>query len=95
MGLAPQIVEEIFEIVCSLNQNEKVSILLAEQNTMAALRHADYGYILENGRVVMDGDAASLAANEDVKEFYLGLSSGERRNFRDVKHYRRRKRWLA
>jgi branched-chain amino acid transport system ATP-binding protein len=95
MGLAPQIVEEIFDIVRTLNRDEKVSILLAEQNTMAALRHADYGYILENGRVVMDGDAATLAANEDVKEFYLGLSSGERRNFRDVKHYRRRKRWLA
>jgi branched-chain amino acid transport system ATP-binding protein len=95
MGLAPQLVEEIFEIVGALNRDEKVSILLAEQNTMAALRHADYGYILENGRVVMDGDAAMLATNEDVKEFYLGLSSGERRNFRDVKHYRRRKRWLA
>jgi branched-chain amino acid transport system ATP-binding protein len=95
MGLAPQIVEEIFEIVCNLNRDEKVSILLAEQNTMVALRHADYGYILENGRVVMDGEAGALAANEDVKEFYLGLSSGERRNFRDVKHYRRRKRWLA
>jgi branched-chain amino acid transport system ATP-binding protein len=95
MGLAPQLVEEIFEIVGALNRDERVSILLAEQNTMAALRHADYGYILENGRVVMDGDAAMLATNEDVKEFYLGLSSGERRNFRDVKHYRRRKRWLA
>jgi branched-chain amino acid transport system ATP-binding protein len=95
MGLAPQIVEEIFEIVGNLNRDEKVSILLAEQNTMVALRHADYGYILENGRVVMDGEAGALAANEDVKEFYLGLSSGERRNFRDVKHYRRRKRWLA
>jgi branched-chain amino acid transport system ATP-binding protein len=95
MGLAPQIVEEIFEIVSSLNRNENVSILLAEQNTMVALRHADYGYILENGRVVMDGEAGALAANEDVKEFYLGLSSGERKNFRDVKHYRRRKRWLA
>lgn len=95
MGLAPQIVEEIFEIVCNLNRDEQVSILLAEQNTMVALRHAHYGYILENGRVVMDGEAAALAANEDVKEFYLGLSSGERRNFRDVKHYRRRKRWLA
>jgi branched-chain amino acid transport system ATP-binding protein len=95
MGLAPQIVEEIFEIVRNLNVNERVSFLLAEQNTLVALRHADYGYILENGRVVMDGDAASLSANEDVKEFYLGLSSGERKSFRDVKHYRRRKRWLA
>jgi branched-chain amino acid transport system ATP-binding protein len=72
-----------------------VSFLLAEQNTTVALRHADYGYILENGRVVMDGDAESLSANEDVKEFYLGLSSGERKSFREVKHYRRRKRWLA
>ena len=95
MGLAPQIVEEIFEIVRDLNTREQVSFLLAEQNTMVALRHADYGYILENGRVVMDGAASALASNEDVKEFYLGLSSGERRSFRDVKHYRRRKRWLA
>src|SRR5881296_3778554 len=95
MGLAPQIVEEIFEIVKSLNQKEKVSFLLAEQNTHVALRYADHGYILENGRVVMDGAAAELAANEDVKEFYLGISSGERRSFKDVKHYRRRKRWLA
>jgi branched-chain amino acid transport system ATP-binding protein len=95
MGLAPQIVEEIFEIVKSLNQKEKVSFLLAEQNTNVALRYADHGYILENGRVVMDGAAASLAANEDVKEFYLGISSGARRSFKDVKHYRRRKRWLA
>ena len=95
MGLAPQIVEEIFEIVRDLNQREKVSFLLAEQNTMVALRYADFGYILENGRVVMEGEAKELAANEDVKEFYLGLSSGERKSFRDVKHYRRRKRWLA
>ena len=95
MGLAPQIVEEIFEIVRDLNQREKVSFLLAEQNTMVALRYADFGYILENGRVVMEGDAKELAANEDVKEFYLGLSSGGRKSFRDVKHYRRRKRWLA
>jgi branched-chain amino acid transport system ATP-binding protein len=95
MGLAPQIVEEIFEIVKHLNRNEKVSFLLAEQNTMAALRHADYGYILENGRVVMNGAADDLAQNEDVKEFYLGISSGARRSFKDVKHYRRRKRWLA
>ena len=94
MGLAPQLVKEIFEIVNDLNRNEGVSILLAEQNTMAALKIADYGYILENGRVVMDGDAKSLRENEDVKEFYLGLSSGGRRSFRDVKHYRRRKRWL-
>ena len=95
MGLAPQIVEEIFEIVRDLNSKERVSFLLAEQNTMVALRYADYGYILENGRVVMDGAAKDLATNEDVKEFYLGLSSGGRKSFRDVKHYRRRKRWLA
>ena len=94
MGLAPQLVEEIFEIVRDLNAKEGVSILLAEQNTMVALRFAEYGYILENGRVVMDGDAKSLRENEDVKEFYLGLSSGGRKNFRQVKHYRRRKRWL-
>ena len=95
MGLAPQIVEEIFEIVKSLNHRERVSFLLAEQNTHMALRFADYGYVLESGRVVMDGAAAELAANEDVKEFYLGISSGGRRSFKDVKHYRRRKRWLA
>jgi branched-chain amino acid transport system ATP-binding protein len=95
MGLAPQIVEEIFAIVAELNRNERVSFLLAEQNTMVALRHANYGYILENGRVVMDGAASDLANNEDVKEFYLGLSTSGRRSFRDVKHYRRRKRWLA
>jgi len=95
MGLAPQIVEEIFEIVKSLNQKEGVSFLLAEQNTTVALRFADFGYILENGRVVMEGSAAHLATNEDVKEFYLGISSGKRKSFRDVKHYRRRKRWLA
>ena len=95
MGLAPQIVEEIFEIVRDLNRKERVSFLLAEQNTMVALRYANYGYILENGRVVMDGEAASLSQNEDVKEFYLGLSTAGRKSFRDVKHYRRRKRWLA
>ncbi|MBY4896599.1 ABC transporter ATP-binding protein [Cupriavidus sp. AU9028] len=100
MGLAPQIVEEIFEIVRDLNQREKVSFLLAEQNTMVALRYASYGYILENGRVVMDGSAASLRENEDVKEFYLGVAAndadgGRRSSFRDVKSYRRRKRWLA
>jgi branched-chain amino acid transport system ATP-binding protein len=95
MGLAPQIVEEIFEIVKSLNRREQVSFLLAEQNTHMALRFADYGYVLESGRVVMDGAADELAANEDVKEFYLGISSGGRRSFKDVKHYRRRKRWLA
>ena len=94
MGLAPQLVEEIFEIVQNLNRREKVSFLLAEQNTNVALRYANYGYILENGRVVMDGEGRALAENEDVKEFYLGFSSGGRRSFRDVKSYRRRKRWL-
>jgi branched-chain amino acid transport system ATP-binding protein len=94
MGLAPQLVEEIFEIVQALNGKEGVSFLLAEQNTNIALRYANYGYILENGRVVMDGEGKSLAQNEDVKEFYLGFSSGGRRSFRDVKSYRRRKRWL-
>jgi len=95
MGLAPQIVEEIFEIVQDLNAKEGVSFLLAEQNTNMALRYARYGYILENGRVVMDGEAKSLRENEDVKEFYLGLSTVGRKSFREVKHYRRRKRWLA
>jgi len=95
MGLAPQLVEEIFEIVKDLNQKESVSFLLAEQNTNIALRYADYGYILENGRVVMDGEAAKLRENDDVKEFYLGLSTGGRRSFREAKFYRRRKRWLS
>ncbi len=95
MGLAPQIVEEIFEIVKDLNEKEGVSFLLAEQNTHMALRFARYGYILENGRVVMDGEARTLAENEDVKEFYLGISEGRRKSFREGKHYRRRKRWLA
>jgi branched-chain amino acid transport system ATP-binding protein len=95
MGLAPQLVEEIFEIVKRLNQKEGVSFLLAEQNTNVALRFADYGYILENGRVVMDGEAAKLRENDDVKEFYLGVSTGGRKNFRDTKFYRRRKRWLS
>src|SRR5687768_15412 len=95
MGLAPQLVEEIFEIVANLHKNEGVSFLLAEQNTSMALRYADYGYILENGRVVMDGTGAALAANEDVKEFYLGLSAKGRKSYRDTKHYRRRKRWLS
>ena len=95
MGLAPQIVEEIFDIVQRLNRDEGVSFLLAEQNTNIALRYADYGYILENGRVVLDGDAATLRANEDVKEFYLGIAEGRRKSFREGKHYRRRKRWLA
>jgi branched-chain amino acid transport system ATP-binding protein len=94
MGLAPQIVEEIFEIVRDLNSKEGVSFLLAEQNTNMALKYASHGYILENGRVVMDGEARSLASNEDVKEFYLGVAGDKRKSFRDVKHYKRRKRWL-
>ena len=95
MGLAPTLVEEIFEIIKRLNENEQVTILLAEQNTNMALRYSQYGYILENGRVVMDGDASELLQNEDVKEFYLGVSGDKRKSFRNVKHYRRRKRWLA
>lgn len=95
MGLAPQLVEEIFEIVKQLNERERLSILLAEQNTFMALKYCDYGYILENGRVVMDGRARELSQNEDVKEFYLGVSGDQRKSYRDVKHYRRRKRWLA
>jgi branched-chain amino acid transport system ATP-binding protein len=95
MGLAPQLVEEIFEIVKSLNRKEGVSFLLAEQNTNVALKYADYGYILENGRVVMDGEAARLRENDDVKEFYLGVSTGGRKSFRETKFYRRRKRWLS
>ncbi|MDO8178864.1 MAG: ABC transporter ATP-binding protein [Undibacterium sp.] len=95
MGIAPQLVEEIFEIVKSLNVKENVSFLLAEQNTNTALRYADFGYILENGRVVMEGDAKDLASNEDVKEFYLGVSGTGRKSFREMKFYRRRKRWLA
>ncbi|RYF82408.1 MAG: ABC transporter ATP-binding protein [Comamonadaceae bacterium] len=95
MGLAPQIVEEVFAIVKDLNQKERVTFLLAEQNTNMALRFADYGYILESGRIVMDGPAQSLRENEDVKEFYLGVGGGDRKSFRDVKSYKRRKRWLA
>ena len=94
MGLAPQLVEEIFEIVARLNREAGVTFLLAEQNTNIALRYAGYGYILESGRVVLDGDAAALRGNEDVKEFYLGLSTAGRRSFRDIKSYKRRKRWL-
>ena len=95
MGLAPQLVAEIFDIVARLNREEGVSFLLAEQNATVALRVAHYGYVLENGRVVLDGDAETLRTNEDVKEFYLGLGTAGRRSYRDVKHYRRRKRWLA
>ncbi|GHB38393.1 ABC transporter ATP-binding protein [Pseudovibrio japonicus] len=95
MGLAPQLVEEIFEIVKQLNKNEGVSFLLAEQNTNVALKYATYGYIMEAGRIVLDGDAESLRENEDVKEFYLGVGGEGRKSFRDGKHYKRRKRWLA
>jgi branched-chain amino acid transport system ATP-binding protein len=95
MGLAPLLVEEIFEIVYRLNRETKVSFLVAEQNSNMALRYAGYGYVLENGRIVLDGSAEELRKNEDVKEFYLGLGSSGRRSYRDVKHYRRRKRWLA
>ncbi len=95
MGLAPQLVEEIFGIVKKLNEEEGVSFLLAEQNTNAALRFSHYGYILENGRVVMDGPADDLRENPDVKEFYLGVSEEGRKSFRDVRSYRRRKRWLS
>ena len=95
MGLAPQIVEEVFNIVKDLNAKERTTFLLAEQNTNMALKYADYGYIMESGRVVMDGKASDLASNEDVKEFYLGMGGGERKSFKDVKSYKRRKRWLA
>jgi branched-chain amino acid transport system ATP-binding protein len=95
MGLAPQLVAEIFEIVDRLNKDERVSFLLAEQNATIALKYADYGYILENGRIVLDGEGGKLRDNADVREFYLGLGTAGRRSFRDVKHYRRRKRWLA
>ncbi|MAS45103.1 MAG: ABC transporter ATP-binding protein [Rhodobacteraceae bacterium] len=95
MGLAPQLVEQIFEIVRSVNEQEGVTFLLAEQNTNVALRYAHYGYILENGRVVMDGEAKALRENQDVKEFYLGMSDQGRKSFRDVRSYRRRKRWLS
>ena len=95
MGLAPQLVEEIFEIVRKLNEEQGVSFLLAEQNTNVALRYAKYGYILEAGRIVLDGEASALRENEDVKEFYLGVAGEGRKSFKDVKHYKRRKRWLA
>jgi branched-chain amino acid transport system ATP-binding protein len=95
MGLAPQIVEEIFTIMKNLNDREGVSFLLAEQNANLALKYSGYGYILENGRVVLDGTATALAQNEDVKEFYLGVAEGKRKSFREGKHYKRRKRWLG
>ncbi len=95
MGLAPQIVEQIFEIVRDINAREGVSFLVAEQNTNMALRYATFGYIMETGRIVMDGDAKALRENEDVKEFYLGVAEGDKKSFRNVKSYKRRKRWLA
>jgi len=96
LGLAPLLVHEIFDIIERLRQEEKVTLLLVEQNAVAALRIADYGYVMENGRIVLDGDAEKLRSNEDVREFYLGLTEvGQRRSYRDVKHYRRRKRWLS
>jgi branched-chain amino acid transport system ATP-binding protein len=95
MGLAPLLVAEIFNIVGRLNREAGVAVLLAEQNASMALRFAQYGYVMENGRIVLDGDATVIADNEDIKEFYLGLSGEKRKSFRDVKHYRRRKRWLA
>jgi branched-chain amino acid transport system ATP-binding protein len=96
MGLAPMLVQEIFEIVSRLNREEHVAVLLAEQNATAALRFAQYGYVMENGRIVLDGDARTISENEDIKEFYLGLTGvGHRKSYRDVKHYKRRKRWLS
>jgi branched-chain amino acid transport system ATP-binding protein len=96
MGLAPMLVQEIFEIVHRLNRDERVAVLLAEQNVAIALRFARYAYVMENGRIVLDGDARAIGENEDIKEFYLGLTGvGQRKSYRDVKHYRRRKRWLS
>jgi branched-chain amino acid transport system ATP-binding protein len=96
MGLAPMLVQEIFEIVGRLNREERVTVLLAEQNASMALRFAQYVYVMENGRVVLDGDVKTVGENEDIKEFYLGLSGvGQRKSYRDVKHYKRRKRWLS
>jgi branched-chain amino acid transport system ATP-binding protein len=96
LGLAPLLVHEIFDIIERLRREEKVTMLLVEQNAVAALRIADYGYVMENGRIVLDGDAEKLRTNEDIREFYLGLTEvGQRRSYRDVKHYRRRKRWLS
>ncbi len=96
MGLAPMLVQEIFEIVQRLNREEKVAVLLAEQNATMALRFAQHGYVMENGRIVLDGDARTISENEDIREFYLGLTSvGQRKSYRNVKHYKRRKRWLS
>ena len=96
LGLAPLLVKEIFEIITKINVEEKAAILLVEQNVNAALAISEYGYIMENGRIVLDGPSEKLLENEDVKEFYLGLSSlGGTKSYKDVKHYRRRKRWLS
>jgi len=96
MGLAPKLVAEIYEIVARLNREERVAVLLAEQNATMALQVAQHGYVMENGRIVLDGDAKTISQNEDIKEFYLGLTGvGQRKSYRDVKHYRRRKRWLS
>jgi branched-chain amino acid transport system ATP-binding protein len=96
MGLAPMLVAEIFGIVARLNREEKVAVLLAEQNAAMALTVAQYAYVMESGRIVLDGDRQTISDNEDIKEFYLGLSGvGQRKSYRDVKHYRRRKRWLS
>jgi branched-chain amino acid transport system ATP-binding protein len=96
LGLAPLLVQEIFEVVRRINQDEGTSILLVEQNVLMALKVVDYGYVMENGRVVLDGSAEQLRENEDIKEFYLGLTQlGQRKSYRDVKHYKRRKRWLG
>jgi branched-chain amino acid transport system ATP-binding protein len=96
MGLAPMLVQEIFEIVSRLNRESRVAILLAEQNAAAALGLAHYAYVMESGRIVLDGDRQTISDNEDIKEFYFGLSGvGQRKSYRDVKHYKRRKRWLS
>ena len=96
LGLAPMLVEEIFAIVQQLNAKEKLTVLLVEQNATLALGIAEHGYVMENGRIVLDGSAASLRENADIKEFYLGLTEvGVRKSYRDVKHYKRRKRWLS
>jgi len=95
MGLAPLLVQEIFDIIVRLNRDENVAMLLAEQNAAMALKYARYGYIMENGRVVLNGDSETLRDNADVKEFYLGLTEIGKKSYRDVKHYKRRKRWLA
>jgi branched-chain amino acid transport system ATP-binding protein len=96
LGLAPMLVEEIFQIIRDINEREGVSVLLVEQNARAALSVADYGYVMENGRIVLDGAGEQLRQNEDIKEFYLGLNQlGERKSYREVKHYKRRKRWLG